>query len=144
MVLPNAPTIDLAGIVETAGAGVQGASAGWAIFIGAEQEVPNTVITFFDTGGDPANAKFLLDFPTVQVRIRGNINGYEEAYNKAREVKDILHALPSQDINNTRYVGVWLVSDIIHLDRDISNRPRFVLNWRIIRQPDIGANRVSL
>jgi len=139
----NPVTIDLKDILEANGVGTFGATNGWGIYIGFEPETPDTTITLYDTGGGSPLPNLLLDFPTIQTRIRGSVGDYEATYQKALEVRDVLLGLPSQTINGTLYDGVWANSDIIYLTRT-KDRPVFVINWRIAREPATGNNRNPL
>lgn len=142
--MANPPSFDMASFAAAAGVGIPGSNSGWAIFVSSEPESPNTTITFFDTGGSAPNPRFLLDNPSVQIRIRGNVDGYSEAFAKAQELKDLFLGLPSQDINGTRYVAITMASDVIPLGLDDSGRPKMVLNFDMFREPSTGGNRISL
>lgn len=143
----NAPSVDLANHLAANSIGVIGASSGWAIFVSREPDgsgIPDSVITVFDTGGFPANPKFLLDEPTTQVRVRGDINQYISTFSKIQAIKDLLLGLPSQSIGGTFYTGIWVLGDILSLGYDDSNRPILVINFRIIREPASGTNRQAV
>jgi len=139
----NPATIDIKDVLVTDGVGTFGATSGWAIFIGFEPESPNTTITLYDTGGKEPVPNLLLDFPTIQTRIRGEVGEYEQTYQKALEVRESLLGLPTKTINGTLYDGVWANSDIIYLNTN-KGRPIFVINWRIAREPASGKYRVAL
>lgn len=117
-------------------------SAGFRICIGSEPDTPNDVITLYDTPGDAPNPKFLLDYPRFMVRVRSN--DYEQGYAKAQEIKSVLLGLPSQDIGDIRYVGIWVVIDTYFLKADQKGRSIFVNTWRCIVEPSEGLNRVPL
>lgn len=141
----NPPTLDMRDVLVNAGVGTFAATSGWGIYIGSEPTSPNTVITLYDTGGLSPNPVFLLDFPTFQVRVRGNPNDYLGAYNKILGVRDVLLGFDSQDINTTRYDGVWQSSEIVSLGTD-KERFIFVANFRVAREPSsaVGTNRRSM
>ena len=142
--MPFAPSIDIKDMLVESGVGAFGATSGWAIYVGEEPPSPDTCITIYDTGGFDPNPKFLLDFPTIQIRIRGNENGFVDAYNKAQQIKDSLLGRAVEVRNATRYDGIWMTSDITYIGTDDRNRPVFVTNWRIAREPDSGTFRVSM
>lgn len=142
--MPSGPvSIDVKDVLVSAGVGVFAAVTGWSINIGTEPVSPDTAITVYDTGGADPDPKWLLEFPTFQVRIRGSEGGYVLAYTKAKEIKDALLGFPTQVVNNTVYAGIWAVSDITHIGAD-QERPIFVINFRTAREPDSGTYRTTL
>lgn len=144
MAASEVPTIDMRGLLVAAGLGVVGGNNPWSIYLGSEPNSPDDVVTLYDTGGDPPNPKFLLDEPRFQVRVRGN--SYKAAYDRATAIKDALLGLPSQDINGTRYEGIYVVLDVGFLRADTEGRSIFVTSYRIIREPNqvAGQSRVPL
>lgn len=69
----------------------------------------------------------------VQIRVRGDRNGYQAARALAGAIKDELHGLRDQTINGTRYILVWAQSDVLWLGYDENQRPEFSINFRIQR-----------
>lgn len=118
----------------------------WQIEIGAMPDGPDHVISINDTGGFEPNPKWLLDYPTIQVLVRGGINDYLVAFNEAKAVKDILLGLTSTDLNGDRWVSVLLNSDLAFIGRDDQMRPVFSMNFGLIIQPQVVAdsNRLPL
>lgn len=141
---PQLPSMDIKDMLVAASIGTFAAKNGWAIYIGEEPPEPDTCITIYDTGGFDPNPAFLLDFPTIQIRVRGSESGFVEAFNKMQSIKDELLGRDVEVWNTTRYDGIWMVSDIVYLGTDERNRPLFVTNWRIAREPDSGKYRVSM
>ncbi len=66
-------------LLVAAGVGVFNASSGWSIHIGRSPVSPDTVIVITETAGLPSNPAYLLDFPNVQIKVRGSASGYQEA-----------------------------------------------------------------
>jgi len=126
------------------GVGTFGATTGWSIHIGRMVDRPDTAVVIYPSGGQPANPKWLLDFPSVMVQVRGNANDYASAFAKAEAVKSTLLGLPSQDLNGDRWVAINLAGDINPLGHDDSQRPLFSLNFRLIIEPASGINRQPL
>ena len=138
------PSIDMKDLLVAGGIGAFGGTAEWGIFIGREPDSPNShdhVITLYDTPGDPPDPKFLLDYPRFQVRVRST--DYNDGFQKAEAIKSILLGLPSQVINGTRWVGVWVVIDTHFLYADEKGRAVFVTTYRSIREPNTGQNRLE-
>jgi hypothetical protein len=140
----GAPSVDIKDVLVTASVGTFASTSGWSIRISKEPTSPDSTITVYDTGGFEPSAKWLLDFPTVQVRVRGDKLDYVAAYAKIQAVKDALLGLPRQTVNGTVYVGVWQEGDIFSLGYDDTDRPLLISNFRIAREPASGTNRASL
>jgi hypothetical protein len=99
---------------------------------------PNTVITIYDTGGSAPNPKWTLDFPSLQVRVRGAKGGYVAAYEKINRIKDELLGLTPQVIAGDSWRSVTVQGDIISLGYDNEERPLLVLNVELIVETGIG------
>ena len=138
------PAEGIKDLLVSAGVGTFAAQTGWGIFIFKEPMSPDTVVTVFDTGGLSSNPKWLLDFPSVQVRVRGAIAGYQASYTKAREVLNALIGLPSQVINGDRWVAINQIGGIIGLGFDDNGRPMWTLNFALIIEPATGTHREAL
>lgn len=142
----STPAEDLMSIAEDAGIGEVGKSSAWSLHLSKMPDTgsPDNVIGFFDTGGTASNPKWLIDYPSVQVRVRAGRGDYREAWAKARAVKDALLGLPSQDVDDKRLVAVNMIGDIAFLGYDKRDRPQFSLNFALITEPNTGTNRTSL
>jgi hypothetical protein len=116
-------------------------TADWAVFIGKMPErAPDRSVVIVDTGGLTPNPKWLIDYPAIQIRVRGKSNGYSEARNKAVRIKDELLGITSLDINGNRWVSIRMTGDIVMLGYDQSERPQFALNFDLIIQPQASAD----
>lgn len=118
--------------------------ADWDIFAGKYPAEPNSLISINDTPGLPPNPKWLVDFPSIQIRVRGPKEDYPAARAKAEEVKDAMLGLPSQDINGNRWTAVNMIGDIAPLGQDDLNRWQFTVNFALIIEPNSGTHRDSL
>lgn len=113
--------------------GIYGASSGWAISIAREPEKPSTAITLYDTGSwGPPSPVLQEDYSSLQVRVRGAKQGYEDAYAKALAVREVLHAYHGT-VNGTRYSAIFAMTDITHIGWDDQARPLLTTNYRAIR-----------
>lgn len=130
----NPASHDLRDLLVTGGIGSTASESSWGIYRGKEPLSPDTTITLYDYGG-PVNPKWRQDEVRVQARIRGNKNGYDEAWQKAKDVSKCLVGIPKQTINGTVYVGIWVVSDVTFSRYDDNDRPIFTVNFRVIREP---------
>lgn len=140
----NPASVDIKDILVTAGVGTFAATSGWAIYISREPSEPDTCITIYDTGGPGANPKWLIEEPSIQVRVRGAKLGYLAAYQKADAVKQALLGRAKQTVNSTVYVSFTMLSEIAHIGYDENSRPLFTINFNIIREPSSGTHRTAL
>lgn len=110
----------------------------WTIEIGVMPESPDKAIMISDTGqGADPNPKWLLDYPTQQVMIRGEVSGYLATWAIYKAVKDILLGFTSADVNDDRWVAINITGDLGFIGRDESNRPTFSVNFQLIVEPQV-------
>lgn len=115
-------------------------TSGWALYTAIMPDTPNKVILVTDTQGDTPNPKWLLDFPALQVRVRGMTGSYIATWVEAKAVKDILLGIDSQDVNGDRWLGINMIGDLTFLRWDEEQRPEFVMNFSLIIEPQSVAN----
>ena len=140
----SSPSEGIRDLLAAANVGIFATQAGWSIQIGKEPISPDQTITIFDSGGSDPSPKWLLDYPSIQLRVRGLPGDYLATRAKALECKNALLAADSQTLNGDRWDSVTMAGDISFLDYDQQDRPRFVLNFRLIIEPASGGNRVAL
>jgi hypothetical protein len=125
-----------------------GGTSGWTRYIGNLPGSPDKVAAFMDSGGSNPWPHLALDFPTVQVIVRAQKDSYGQAYAKARQIRDALLGLPSQDVvsqaQTFRLVSVTLLGDINTLGNDSVDRPTISINFRTIWEPPAEGNRQEL
>lgn len=131
-------------LLVAAGVGTFAATTGWGIFISKMPDEPDSIVSIMETGGFPANPRWLIDYPSVQVMIRGDKGGYQAAKAKALAVRDALLGLPSQVINGDGWDSITDIGGLIELGYDDSNRPKFSTNFSLIIEPATGTNRLAL
>lgn len=117
-------------------------STDWRLWIGRQPTSPDRAITIFDATGLPPNPRWLLDYPSVQVKVRGGQNDYQKAGQKVREIRERLVGRPSYDAHvahsdNTRdrVVQINGIGDIAFTGWDDADRPEFVINIALIIEP---------
>ena len=118
-----------------AGLGTFEALTGWSIHIGREPASPDSAIIIARTGGTPPDPKWLLDFPTFQIRVRGAKGNYKTAEIQARKVKDLLLGIASETITGDIWVSITMQSDVGFMGYDANERPNFTANFRMIIEP---------
>ena len=117
--------------------GLFGGSTGWVATVGGFSTTGKE-ISFLDSGGRSSEVKVAIDYPNVQVMIRGTkaAGGYSEAYQKAKEVHAALVGIETPNASWTYLTSCVARGDIIWLGRDDEARPRFSLNLQLITQPE--------
>lgn len=131
-------------LLVSAGVGSGTPSADWGVHYGTLPTTPDRVIVIRSSGGMEPNPKWLLDYPSLQVIVRGGVNDYITGRAKAQAVKDTLLGLDSQDINGDRWDSITMVGDVTDAGRDENNRPLTTANFKFIIEPASGANRLPL
>lgn len=114
------------------------ATSGWTIEIGIMPDIGNdNVILIVDSLSPPSNPKWLIDFPSIQVRVRGVKGTYLATWLEAKAVKDIILGIDSFDTeaNGDRIVSITSASDIGFIGRDENQRPEFSMNFNTIVEP---------
>jgi hypothetical protein len=144
----NSPAAQLRGLLITAGIGSADAATPWRITVGRQMDTPDAQITLYDLPGTPGLPTLLLDYPTIQARVRGNRDDYLGTFAKIKDVRAFLNGLPPQDIDGDHYSGIILGTDINFLEYDNIGRPTFTVSFNAFleRAPDNSAfeRRVSL
>jgi hypothetical protein len=121
-----------------------GTTSGGTIFLAKEPETPDKCITLYNSAGFTPNPKWAVDFPSVQVRVRGSKNAYVASRAFAQSAKDALLGVTSQAVTGGRLVSVTMMGDLMDLPFDQSNRPLHVINFNLIVEPTATGNRTAL
>lgn len=131
----NSPAVDISAMLILSSSAT-GLTEGTDLFIADEPELPNAVVTIYDTGGASPQPGYTYLRPTVQVRIRGAKMDYATAYTLAETIRNVLHGFPNQNINGTKYIAIYGLGDIQNLGDDENGRPIFTVNF-IIHRGDV-------
>jgi hypothetical protein len=140
------PPEGIQSILSTAGLGyvypgTDTGNTGWPIVVGPVIDKPDRLISIRRTGGKTPNPAHNIDYPSVQVRVRGKVGEYVAADGQARRIKDALLGKPSFDLGGDRWTGIWMIGDIVDLGQDENNRPAFAVNFSLIIEPSNAGNR---
>lgn len=117
---------------------VFGGVGDWAVYIGDQPDQPQRVVTIYDSAGGTPNPRWLLDYPHVQLRVRGGPNDYAVCVQKALILRNMLLGRASYDAlngNGDRIVAINSVGDVAFTGKDDQNRPEFVFNLALIVEP---------
>lgn len=131
----QSPAVIALGLLQTASVvAAISPPTGWQGRIGRLTESPHTQVALIDVAAaENPNPKWLLNFPSLQALVRGSPDDYEAAYDKAKEVQDVLLGLdPFDTANGDRWSGVTGLGDIGFVYWDNNSRPVFSVNFRIL------------
>lgn len=138
----DAPEVSVKDILEEANVGVFAAPSGWSLNIGRLPVTPETAIACVVTGGQSPWPHLLLNFPSIQVLVRGAKNGYMTAQSKAREVVDTLLGIPvTTTAGGDKITGITQIGDVSFVGYDASDCPMFSCNFSLIMEPQAGGHR---
>lgn len=114
--------------------------ADWDITVGKMLDVPNRQVTIYKTGGLANNPRWLIDYPSIQVKVRGGPNDYVLANTKAQLLQNQLVGVTSFVASNGDLIdSIVAIGDVSHTGWDDEKRPEFTFNLRLIAEP-LAAN----
>jgi Bacteriophage minor capsid protein len=127
-------------ILQTASAGTIGAGSGWRIGAGRMLDQPDTQICVYDSPGQTPSPLWLLDYPFVQLMVRGAPDQYSVARQKAQDCYDILLGLePISFENGDNIDAITIIGTPSFIGSDQKNRPMISTNYRVIFEPATNA-----
>jgi Bacteriophage minor capsid protein len=104
----------------------------WVISISRMRDKPNKMICVYDSTSLAPEPGLDIDYPGIQIVVRGEPDGYKDAFNKARRIKDALLGMPRTEINGDIWASVTMLGDILPLGYDDSERPEMSMNFQLI------------
>lgn len=137
-------------LMVTEGIGTFASQSDWGIYIGSQPPTPSRCITVYDAGGLAPEPSLLLDYPSVQIRVRGKVGDYLVASSKILEIKNKLLGHDPVDMGNGDHIsGIISIGDIAYMGTnaaDKNDQPEFVWNMRLFLEPAavVGGHRASL
>lgn len=103
------------------------------LFISEMPTNPDQCVCIYDTGGEPPEPDYNYERPTLQIRIRGVKGGYLVAHELAQSIRDTLNGEHNYTVNDTRYIAIWAMGDILFIGYDDNHRPLLTVNFRLHR-----------
>jgi hypothetical protein len=142
----SSPAEVVMGLLGNNSIGVLGASSGWRLGAGILLDAPDTQIVVNDSPGQAPDPKWLLDYPFVQIRVRGAKDGYAAAYQKAKDAHDVLLGIAPQTGSYGRVDGIIATGSPSFIGIDSLNRPIFSTNYKMFFEPASSSltNRTQL
>lgn len=113
----------------------------WFIYIGYLQDSPQTgaaktiadrAICLYETPGEPPQELWAIDYPGVQIAVRGAPDDYQAARAKLQAIFDALHA-EEVAIGSDYVYFTCLNSGPIPLGNDDLRRPKLAQNYSVMR-----------
>ena len=118
---------------------VGGSFLDWDITVGKMLDSPDRQITIYNTGGLAKNPRWLLDYPSIQIKVRGGPNDYILSKQQAVLANEALIGIESFTASNgDRIVHINSIGDVGSTGWDDKKRPEWIFNLRIIAEPAAG------
>lgn len=131
----TAPSIGVKDILVAASLGVftSPSNSDWNIKISKLVDEPDRVIAIFDVGGNRPDPRWLLDYPHVQVMVRGKT--YGETFTKMKDVFDALQGRYPGTVNGDNWDGIFANTHPAHIGYDEKDRPIFSVTFKLFVEP---------
>ena len=129
---------DIASRLQNGTIGTIGATTGWTIRVAEIPNAPDTCVSLYEYAGLPSD--LTLDgtrdvTPGLQVRVRGERNGYIAARQKAEAISVLLDGISNITINGTKYKYIFATQQPSFMGLDENQRPMWVQNFRVCKEP---------
>ena len=100
-------------------------------------------VSLIDSGGRGGEVKVAIDYPSVQVLVRGSSStgAYSATVAKAQEIYDTLMGIDTPRADWANLTSCVAISNPVWLGKDDKDRPQFSLNFRLIVTPENVGNR---
>lgn len=112
--------------------------------VGQFPSTPDEAILVNSSGGRNPYPHLALNFPSVQVMVRGKPSGYLEARQEIGNICDILLGFGNVSLTGDMYRSCNQMGDVIYLGQDDRGRPMFSANFWFIVEPSSLGNRVEI
>lgn len=133
----TSPAYEIARYLEASGVAVWAADVGWSIGVAQASDRPDTVITLQDEGGgEPDTDELDIQEFILHVRVRSAKDGagYNEAWAKQTEIRDLLIYPSPLVTDNMHFIGARMVGNISNLGRDTNDRHILMASYSFQRQ----------
>ena len=138
--LLRSPADHFLDIIEASG--LTGAGTIWSGYVGGfgEQDV---AVCCFDLPGRKPEVAMAIDYPGLQVIVRGSRDGssYGICYDQAVKLFNLLQTIPQHPSAYPDLVSCTARTSPAHLGKDENSRHMFSLNFDLITTPAVSGNR---
>lgn len=139
------PALDISALLVSASIGTAGttSTSTWGIFIGKEPAGNYRTITLYNTVGLDPEPLLNINYPSIQVRVRGIVNDYAAGWTKIADISKLLISHAVYSGTTATYTGFWQQGSDMFLMYDENSQPIFISSWRLAAQPTSLGNRPS-
>ena len=122
---------DIAEELEDDGVGTVGTN----IFCGKMPDAPDICIAVSQYGGQPIDeVSEDMEYPGLQIIVRGAKDGYAAAMTMAEAVRQSIHGITDTTLTSTYYYRISANHSPAQLGFDGNDRPLFVINFSVIKE----------
>ena len=116
---------------------------GWTFRIGKMPSSPDQVITLIDQGGPGGIPNLLVDYPGLQVLVRGPRGdvGYKTSYLMMRRIRDAILGMSNAPPEFPELDGITERGHIVPLGYDDTDRHVWSSNYQLLVEP--GTNAIT-
>lgn len=125
------PSTGIADLLVAAGVGVVAPGTPWPISEG-DWVTADRNIMVREPGGRTPEVRIAINYPTIQVLVRGSKADYAITRDKAEEVFLALQAIPSAPAEFPDLTSCCAVGGVTWAGRDVNERPQWSLNFNLI------------
>jgi hypothetical protein len=112
----------------------------WRITVGRQMDKPDSQITVYDTGGTAANPAYRINYPALQIRVRGDVDNYAAAWSKLNDIREFLVGMDPVVLEGDNWDGIIAQNEIVSLGSDLKSRPELVLSLNCFVEPAAGSS----
>lgn len=135
-------------IIRYLGQTAPGALNGWGWSLGKQPTGPDKLITLIDQGGPTSFPHLLVDYPGLQVLVRGSKggDGYNTSHLMARLIRDAILGMEGHPTEFPELDGVTERGTIVPIGYDELDRHTWSDNFQLLVEPGVNAvtHRTSL
>lgn len=131
----KSPAVGMKDLLVAASIGAFAATTGWNISVGKLPDIPDQSVACVDTGGLSPFPSIALNFPSVQVLVRGKPGDYVGAHDKGRAAIDAVLGKGVTTVGGDEWQGITEIGDLAFIGYDEKNRPIFSANFQIHVEP---------
>lgn len=126
---------DLNGLLDDMKAALEAAGITTPIYTGWQPADPGDCITLNEYAGRPPETLVEVETPGLQIRIRGEAgeNDYQKTRALSQTIFNLLHDKKNFKAGAGEYIHVTAQQSPFFLERDINNRPEFIINFLVMK-----------
>jgi hypothetical protein len=119
----------------------EGAEGGWPVRIGRQAGTSARSIAIMELPGSAPEVKVAINYPSLQLLVRGDKTEYAVTRDRAQALFEALHAIDTPDTDFPELTACLAIHDPGFIGYDDLERPMFSLNFRCILSKPATDNR---